>query len=187
MGTRINVRNAKYCPISANTTSSYTLGTAVQLPELRSIELSASLATGSLYGDGRKVEDTAKLTGVTCNIALNKIPVEARAYLQGATLGADGILTVKDTDVAPEVALYFETDATDGSKEEIWLLVGKAQPISLSAVQKEDQVTYSTDNLTIGCVARKKDGAFYKIADTDNNSALTTANATAFASNPDLT
>lgn len=183
MGTRINVRNAAYALVSKNTKTEYAIGSKVLLPELRSIELSASLSTGSLYGDGSKVEDTAKLTGVTCNIAINKLSIEARAALQGSEI-VGGVMTVKDTDVAPEVALYFETEETDGNKEQIWLLVGKAQPISLNGTQKEDNITYSTDSLVIGCVPRKKDGVFFKMGDTELDTFSSTI-STAFAADPD--
>ena len=52
MGYKMNVRNCKFAPVSTNTKSDYSIGTAVDLPALRTVDISFTLASGELYGDG---------------------------------------------------------------------------------------------------------------------------------------
>lgn len=185
MGNRINVRNAKWVPVMENTTSEYTLGTAIPLPGLMSIDLTLTLATGVLYGDGVKKSNQSKVTGATAKVALNKIPIEARAAMTGATL-TNGILDVKTTDQAPKGALYAETEADDGTKEQLWLLCGEAQPIGLSGKQTEGSINFSTDEMTIEFTERDKDNKVLRLADTANKD-FTAEASTAFAEDPDAT
>ena len=61
MGYKMNVRNCKFAPVSADDSTTYTLGTAVDLPDLRTVDVAFTLATGELYGEGALVSKRAKL------------------------------------------------------------------------------------------------------------------------------
>lgn len=184
MGYRINVKNAKYAKVSADTSASYTLGSTTDLPGLMTLDITMTSATGELYGDGAKVSQTSKITGATVKIGLNKISTAAKADLLGATIDNKGVLVVKTTDVVPKIALYAETEEDDGKKEQMWFLVGKAEPQGLSASQSTSSITYSTDELTINFVRREKDMAVYKMIDT-SDTGVTESTSTAFVTSPD--
>lgn len=184
-GYRINVTNAKVAKISENTESGYTLGEVKKLPGLRAIDFTPLMATGQLYGDGVLVEDAAMVTGGTVKIDANKVAITERAMITGAEY-KDGVLDIKTTDVPPEIALYVETEASNGTKEQMWFLCCKAQPFGISGKQREGNISYSTDSLTLSCFPRAKDKKVIRLADTEVE-AFTSEMSTKFAENPDMT
>lgn len=184
-GYRINVANAKVAKVTENTDASYTISDVTKLPGLRSIDFTPLLATGQLYGDGVLVEDAAMITGGTVKIDNNKIEIATRAMITGSEY-KDGVLDVKTTDVAPEIALYVETEASNGTKEQMWFLCCKAQPFGVNGTQRENNINYSTDSLTLSCFPRAKDKKVLRMADTEDKT-FTSEMSTKFAAHPDMT
>ena len=184
-GYKYNVRNCQYAPVSVDSSTTYTLGTIVALPDLRTIDITFLTATGELYGDGKLVAKDSKLTGAQCKIGIDKIPQAARAALLGHTVSAKGIMAVKTGETPLQIALYGEIELNNGGYEAFWLLSGKCEPINITGNQAEGNINYTTDELTIDFIARKKDNAVCMYADTDNSS-FDTAAQTAFKSAPDV-
>lgn len=182
MGNRVNVRNAAYALVTQNDSTGYTIGALKPLPGLMSMDITTQISTGTLYGDGVIKSNKAKLTGATATFAINKIAIEDRAAMSGATINADGIMEVATSDIQPQIAFYAETEADDGTKEQIWLLVGTVQPIGLNGSQAEANINYSTDTMTINFIERDLDHKVFKLADTAN---ATFTKTTEFAANPD--
>ena len=185
MGYRINVRNCKRAAVTAGTSSSYTIATPVAMPTLRSVDISFKSASGELYGDGELVSNRTKMTGATLQLGIDKLTLADKAALLGATESSKGTLPIKTTDTPGKVAIYFEIEHDDGGYEAVWLLVGTAQPLPITAQQTESNINYSTETLNIDFVRRNKDKEVLVIADTDDV-AFTTANQTAFATSPDI-
>lgn len=183
MGYRINVKNFKIAPVSVDNSTTYTIGTIVPVPGLMTVDLTMLSSSGELYGDGALVSKIAKLTGATLKIGHDKLPIDVRATLLGATV-TNGILDLKTSDTPAKIAVYFETEQDDGTKEQMWLLSGKAEPIGISAKQAEGNINYSTDEITINFIRRELDNKVLRMADTAN--ATFTASA-AFAADPDTT
>jgi phi13 family phage major tail protein len=186
MGYKMNVKNCKYAPVSVDTNSTYTLGTAVDLPAIRTVDVAFTLASGELYGDGALVSKMAKLTGATLKLGIDKLPQAARAAMLGHTINAKGVMSVKVTDVPIKIAMYMEIELDDGGYEALWLLVGKAEPVNITGNQSETSINYTTDELTVDFVRREKDKQVIAYADTDND-AFDSAAQTAFKASPDIT
>lgn len=184
-GYRINVANAKVAKVTENTDASYTISDVTKLPGLRSIDFTPLLATGQLYGDGVLVEDAAMVTGGTVKIDANKVAIAVRAMITGSEY-KDGVLDIKTSDVPPEIALYVETEASNGTKEQMWFLCCKAQPFGVSGTQRENNINYSTDSLTLSCFPRAKDKKVFRMADTEDET-FTSEMSTKFAEHPDMT
>ena len=185
-GYKFNVKNCQYAPVSVDNSTTYTIGTVVPLPDLRTIDITFLTATGELYGDGKLAAKDAKLTGAQAKIGINKIPQAARADMLGHTVDSNGIMHVKTTDVQKQIAVYAELELNNGGYEAVWLLSGKCEPINITGNQAEGNINYTTDELTINFIARKKDSEVIQQADTDNAS-FTTAAQTAFKAGPDPT
>ena len=184
---KMNVKNCKYAPVSVNTNSTYTLGTAVDLPAIRTVDIAFTLATGELYGDGEIVSKRAKLTGAQLRLGIDKLPQAARAAMLGHTIETSkGILDVKTTDVPIEIAMNMEIELDNGGYEAAWLLVGKAQPVNITGNQSETSINYTTDELVVDFVRRELDKCVIKYADTDNADFTSTVQ-TAFKAAPDVT
>lgn len=164
---RINVSKIVYTPITKDSATEYTNGVIKELGDVMQVSLTPSLASGTLYGKGAKTEDLAKLTGIELQVDLNKVPIEVRAELMGNTY-ADGVLTENKSDQAIDIAVGFEVEETGNNRELMWLYKGKVKPFANSVKQSEDNITFSTDTITIGFVPRALDGAIRAFGDTAN-------------------
>lgn len=183
-GYRVNVKNLKVALVTTNTSSEYEIGEIHPIEGLMTLDFSPQIATGQLYGDGELKEDAGMLTGGTLKLDANKIPILERALITGSTY-KDGILDIATTDVPPAIAIYAETEASNGSKEQLWFLNCKAQPFGVSGKQREGNISYSTDTLTLGCTARKLDHKVVRFGDTEED-ALDEGKSKLFENHPDM-
>jgi phi13 family phage major tail protein len=164
---RINVSKIVYAPVLKDTSTEYTHGTVKDLGAVMQVQLTPSLAAGVLFGRGVKTEDLAKLTGVELQVDLNKVPIEVRAELMGNTY-ENGVLSEGKSDQAINIAVGFEVEETDDHRELMWLYKGKVKPFANTVKQSEDNITFSTDTITIGFVPRALDGKIRSFGDTAN-------------------
>lgn len=163
---KINIKHPVYAVLLTDESSGATYGDIKEFGEAMSIKVTPNTATGSLYGNGNKVDSSAKMTSMTVEYDTTKIPIEVIAdiYKQDLT---DGVMTTKSTN-ANYIAFGYEVEQTTGDSEYVWLLKGRPQPIAEEVAQSEENITYSTDKLTIEFVARTYDEAFRKYADAAN-------------------
>lgn len=164
---RINVKNLKYAVITEDTATSYTTGDIKTFAKAMQVQITPTVATGTLYGDGAKQEDLAKLTGVTLQVDANKIPIEVKAEVNGNEY-ENGVLQENKDDQAQDIAVGFEVEQTNNKRELIWLYKGKVQPFANTVQQATDNINFSTDTLTINFIPRELDGNIRAIADTAN-------------------
>lgn len=164
---RINVKNLKYTVIIEDTETSFTTGEIKNFAKAMQVQITPTVATGTLYGDGAKQEDLAKLTGVTLQVDANKIPIEVKAEVNGNKY-ENGVLQENKDDQAKDIAVGFEVEQTNNKRELIWLYKGKVQPFANTVQQATDNINFSTDTLTINFIPRELDGNIRAIGDTAN-------------------
>lgn len=164
---RINVKNLKYTVIIEDTETSFTTGEIKNFAKAMQVQITPTVATGTLYGDGAKQEDLAKLTGVTLQVDANKIPIEVKAEVNGNKY-ENGVLQENKDDQPKDIAVGFEVEQTNNKRELIWLYKGKVQPFANTVQQATDNINFSTDTLTINFIPRELDGNIRAIGDTAN-------------------
>lgn len=169
---RINIKNMVYALLTSDTTAGAEYGEVKPLGKAMQVQLTPSLASGVLYGEGAQSENIAKLNGMATVLDVNKIAIEDRAEILGHKY-ENGILIEKAGDEAPFLAVGFEVEGTNKCKELVWLLKGRAQPFNGTMQQSTDSINFSTDSITINFVPRDFDGELRYFADTANT-ALTT-------------
>ena len=185
MGYRINVRNCKRADVTVDSDSTYTIANLTAMPTLRQVELAFTSSTGTLYGDGEKVSEVSLITGATLQFGMDKLTLADKVALLGLNKDAKGIVSFATTDKPPKTAIYFEVEHDDGGYEAVWLLSGRAQPIGITAQQREDSINFSTETVNMNFVRRELDKRVMRMSDTDDTD-FTSANQTAFASSPDI-
>lgn len=164
---RINIKNLAYCKLLTDEAGSTTYGEVKPLSPAMQIQVTASLASGVLYGDGAQEENIAKMTGLAVALDVNKVPIEDRAEILGNKF-ENGVLAETAEDEAPYIALGYEVPETNGCKELIWLLKGRAQPYNSNVQQSTDNINFSTDSITINFIPRTSDGMLRFFGDTAN-------------------
>lgn len=153
---RINITNPKYCVVLSDTEEGTTYGPVKEFGEGQEIQVTPSVATGTLYGNGMVVDSTSKLTGMAVSLRLTKLPIEDVAEIYDATV-TNGVIQEKAGATAKYIAVGYEVEQTDGKSEYVWLLKGRPRPMNRTNTQSEGNVTYSTDTVEIDFVARKSD------------------------------
>ncbi len=164
---RINITNPVMAPMTADTEEGTTYGDVISMGEAMQIQLTPSVATGSLYGNGKQTENIGLLKGIAVTLDLNKLYVEIRAAILGNKY-VDGVIIEEDGQEAPYIALGYEVEQTNGTKEQVWLLKGKAQPTNETRQQSTDSITFSTDSVTINFIPRISDNQIRFFGDTAN-------------------
>lgn len=180
---RINVARLVYCLLLTDTAEGTTYGPVKPFGKAMQIQITPQVATGTLYGDGNKEEDVGILKGIAVAVDTNKVFAETRAEIMGNTI-VDGIVIEKAGDQPPDIAVGYEVEQLGGTKEQVWLLKGKAQPGNQTIQQSTDNLNFSTDSTTINFIPRESDSQIRFFGDTANTD-YTAAQATAFfASGP---
>lgn len=164
---RINVKNVVYTILESDDSDGVTYGEVKTLSPAMQIQLTPSLASGVLYGNGVQQENIAKLNGISLVLDVNKVKIEDRAEILGHTY-SNGVLIEKNGDEAPYIAVGYEVEQTNKCKELIWLLKGRAQPFNSTVQQSQDSINFSTDSITINFIPRDYDGELKYFGDTAN-------------------
>lgn len=183
---RYNVSRLVFAIIVQDTAAGFIYQPVKKLGEPMQVQLTYTLATGSVYGRGVKQFTITKITGATLQLDINKILIEIRAELYGNKY-ENGILSVNEGDQAKTIAIGYELEnvSDNGNKKEMeWLLKGKPQPFGKTTQQVTDSINISTDTMTIDFVPREFDGDIHKIADTANPEFTETAAETFLSTVP---
>jgi len=161
---RINIVNPVYAVITKDDLTGFETGSVKSFGDAMQVQITPTLATGVLYGNGAQKENLAKLTGLTVVIDVNKVPIDVRTEIMGHDY-TDGVATVSKDDQPKDIALGYKVEQTNGKAEYVWLLKGKPQPWAQTVQQSTENINFSTDSLTINFVPREFDGNLYFFAD----------------------
>ena len=164
---RINVKNLVYAKLTSDASGGTEYGEVQPISPAMQVQLTPSLSSGTLFGDGVQQENLAKINGIAMAMDVNKIPIEVQADMLGHKY-ENGIMVVAAGDEAPYIAVGYIVDGTNGCKELIWLLKGRAQPFNSSVQQTTENINFSTDSININFIPRDFDGALKYFADTAN-------------------
>lgn len=164
---KINIKHPVYAVLLTDDSTGATYGDIKEFGEAQKVTVTPNTATGSLYGNGSKVDASAKMTSMTVEYETTKIPIETIAAIYNQDL-TSGVMTTKSTN-SNYIAFGYEVEQTTGDSEYVWLLKGRPQPLGEEVDQSTDNITYSTDKITIEFVARTYDDAFRKFADAANS------------------
>ena len=156
--------------------------TPTLIPGAMEVTLAPTVASASLYGDGRRRHQTIKVGGYEVTLEHNKIPPPILARMRGQSVDTETGIRISSTkDTPADFAIGWTTDLTDDHVEVTWLPKCTAAPSDKSAQQTTDSIEYSTDSLAITALALEYNDHFEYIADTsDAVSGFTHAKASTF-------
>ena len=166
---RINITSPVYAKLLTDNADGTTYDEVRGFGKAMQVQLTPSVSSGVLYGNGVQQENIAKLNGIAMVLDVNKLAIEDRAIILGHEY-KDGIIHEKAGDEAPYIAVGYKVEQTNGKCELIWLLKGRAQPINSSVQQSTDNLNFSTDSITINFIPRESDMEIRYFADSANPS-----------------
>lgn len=170
----VGLKNLYYAALSSDTSSGATYDTPVKIAGAVSVDINPSVNFATLYGDDAPFAADSSMSEITVTIESCDLTLEDQAALLGHTVNSTTKqLVAKASDTAPYVALLFEAKKHNGNTRYVKLLKGKFAPTQETMQTKGESVTYTTPRLEGRFVAREYDGAWKRVADSDNTESAT--------------
>lgn len=177
-----SISDATIAVVSANTSSAYTMGSKIKVPELQTMDVTMTKETkDATYGAGKKADSFTILTGLDVKFESVNIPLDVIAAINGSTISTEGttpnqktVLTDKSTQVPATFNLEFKTDYVNGEAADFHMELPCVKGI-LDIVSKADD--YWTCSFEGTAVERKKDNVLRTITANETAVALDTTSS----------
>lgn len=156
----VGLKNLYYATVTADDTSSTTYGSPTRLAGAISVDINPSNSSATLYGDDAPFATDTSMTDIVVTIEAAEISTANYNALLGHTGGV-----AKASDVAPYVALLFESQKHDGQTRYVKLYKGKFAESQETYQTKGESVEFTTPKLEGHFVARQSDGAWKIVQD----------------------
>ena len=143
---QIGLKNLYYAVMTIGTNGAESYGTPKKIGEAVSVDIQPSTEKAALYGDDMAVATDTAMKEVTVKIEVTDIPLEDQAALLGHTY-SNGQLEASMSDVAPYVALLFESKKHNVGIRCVKLLKGKFAPTQETINTKGERVEYQVPSL----------------------------------------
>lgn len=164
---KINVKNVHLAEVSKSPEGTLSHGAPENVIGAMEIGKTPQLSSGQLYGDGKIRKQTSKKVRYQLTVNINKLPSKWRRYMEGVTV-ATGVESGTSADEPKPFAIGWEVEKTEGKKELIWFLYCLAEPIQETTRQSEENINYSTDNITISALEDDQFERYYTFIDTED-------------------
>lgn len=163
---KIGLSNLHYALITKDDSAGVTYGVPKKIPGVISADIKTGSDTATLFADNGPAETASSLGEITVDIETKDLPLEVHAELLGHKITA-GVMKSNADDVAPDVAIMFESLKSNGKKRFVKLLKGKFQEPDDTNKTKEDKISFQTQKISGKFVIREFDGDWKRTTDED--------------------
>ena len=127
------VDDCKLIPITEDSSTAFTLGTAIDLPGVRQVSVTFEIDTKDLMGDEKTLETSSKVKSVTVNAEYAKLSLEVLAQITGGSFSADastGTFSFSGGDMPGYFQLQAQIKDTNNVGGDAHIIVYKAKATS---------------------------------------------------------
>lgn len=163
---KIGLSNFYYAVNLTDAVAGATYDVPKKIPGLISADIKAGSTTSTLFADNGPAEVASALGDITVDIELKDLPLEVQSALLGHKIVA-GVMVNNANDVAPYVAVMFESLKSNGKKRFVKLLKGVFSEPDDTNKTKEDKVSFQTQKISGKFIIRDFDGDWKKTTDED--------------------
>lgn len=128
------------------------------------VQIQPSNNTAQLYADNQSIDSANSLAEVQLTFETAALPLEYQAYLLGHTV-TNGVMTVGKDDVAPYVAVMFQSDKRNGKRRFVKFYKVQFQEPDETENTKGENIEYNTPTMTATAIYRLSDGKLKDVAD----------------------
>lgn len=166
-GVQIGLKDLYYAKLVSDDSfgATYTSPTKIIGAVQANINPNASMET--LFADDGPMETAASLGQISLELIAADLPLDVQAALLGHTVGGDGVMLRKASDVPPWVAIGFKSLKSNGKYRFVWLVKGKFSMPEQKHETKGDKVAFQTPTIQGAFVKRDYDDVWQKITDED--------------------
>ena len=131
------------------------------------VQIQPSNNTAQLYADNQSIDSANSLAEVQLTFETAALPLEYQAYLLGHTV-TNGVMTVGKDDVAPYVAVMFQSDKRNGKRRFVKFYKVQFQEPDETENTKGENIEYNTPTMTATAIYRLSDGKLKDVADEED-------------------
>lgn len=158
MPTKIGFRNLRYCLMVNEDTETYA-SEVKSMGKTTAFKIEPQSNTAELYADDGLAESSTVVNKANLTITIANMTQEVEADLFGHTVDAvNGGLIVKNSDVAPYVAVYGEKTMSDGTYKPFWLPKVKFTQPNDDNATKGENIEFRTLEFSGTAYSRQRDG-----------------------------
>jgi phi13 family phage major tail protein len=159
-GVTVGLKNLHYAPLTKDDQAGVTYSTPIKIAGAIEAKITPQTNSSTLYADDGAAETSSAMGEVLVEINIKSLPTDVQKALLGHTLNSDGVLIKKSDDVAPYVAIGFQSANSDGSIKYVWLYKGKFELPEENYKTKSENVEYQTPTTKATFVKREFDNAW---------------------------
>ena len=175
-----------YAPLTQDDAGGVVYDTPVRVNNAVSLTVNPNSQIQPFYADDGPREVFSQVGEIDVSIMVADLPPEDYAYLIGADYNAGtGVVDYSVDAAAPDVAIGFRAQKTNGSYRYVWLLKGKFGVPNMEHQTKEGSVNFQSQTINGKFMARTNDDQVFRRVDGDDTNAMAGLPGSWFAS-PDL-
>lgn len=129
VGIRIGTKNVVFSKIKKDDATGVEYDEVISAPGVVEVVLTYNVTNEPVAGDDNPVyEQLNSLDTIDVSVTVNSLGKDGEAFLLGREIDENGVLITGSSDIAPDVAMGFESARSDKSNDDIWLLKGQFRP-----------------------------------------------------------
>lgn len=168
MSVQIGLSDLHFAKLVSDSESAATYSEPTRIAGAITANINPNSSIETLFADDGPFDTAASMGQIELETVAANFPLAVQAELLGHTLGADGVLKRKTSDVPPWVAVGFKSLKSNGKYRFTWLLKGKYSMPEMGQQTKGDTVEFQTPTMNGSFVAREVDGVWIMQADEDD-------------------
>jgi phi13 family phage major tail protein len=156
-----------YAPIQSDDANGTTYGTSVHVPNITTANINFNSSIETFFADDGPREVYSQIGQVEVTINVADLSPQVYAFLIGANY-QNGFVDYTTNATAPDVAIGFRAQKSNGEYRYIWLMKGKFAVPNADHQTKQDGVEFQTQEITFRGVARLSDDKVFRRVDSDD-------------------
>lgn len=179
----VGLKNFVIAPLLTDDAQEATYGAVVPVTGAIDVSVTPNNADPNIqYADDVEFDVLYPDPEITASVELTALPLDVQAEIGGHELDSNGVLVKAAGDTPPYYALGFKAERRDGADRYVWLLKGRAKPITEQFHTKEGAtITRQTGKVEFAFIKRTYDGQYQYSADVGQNGFTTGMAATFLA------
>jgi phi13 family phage major tail protein len=176
-----------YAPVLSDTSAGVTYDTPVSIINLVSMSVNFNTDISTFFADDGPADAYSQIGEVDVAIQAADVPAEDLAFLLGMDYNPGTGVVEYDTEaVAPDVAIGFRAQKSNGSYRYVWLLKGRFGVPNMDHQTKEGSVNFQTLTINGKFLARVFDKKVFRRIDEDDPNFVFPGLPASWFADPDL-
>lgn len=170
---RVGLKNLHYAILNSDDSTGVSYQTPKSLPLIQTAKLKPKTSVVVNYADDGAAESATSFSEIEVEVDLANIPISDQANLLGHSYSGGAIIR-KTTDVAPYVAIGFESKKSNGKNRYVWIYKGRFTVPEEDYQTEQDKISFNPSKIMATFIKRDYDSAVDVIVDEEDPNYVST-------------